>query len=67
MPKVGNKKFSYDAEGIKKAQEHAAKTGEKIEKSTRYNKGGMVGQGGKGRISSRGQRSESRKKTTRIV
>ena len=25
MPKVGNKKFSYDEKGIQKAREHAAK------------------------------------------
>ena len=36
MPKVGNKKFSYDAEGIQKAREHAAKTGIPMEVEQRY-------------------------------
>jgi hypothetical protein len=42
MPKVGNKKFSYDADGLRKAQEHAASTGQKVEHTQRYNTGGMV-------------------------
>ena len=31
MPKVGDKHFSYDAAGRKKAATHAAKTGQKVE------------------------------------
>lgn len=42
MPNVGGKKFSYDPEGIRKAQEHAAATGKKVEYEQRYNTGGMV-------------------------
>ena len=47
MPKVGNKKFSYDAEGIQKAREHAAKTGIPMEVEQRYNVGGLVKNGKK--------------------
>tara|TARA_R110001583_G_scaffold182357_3_gene340129 strand:- start:10106 stop:10306 length:201 start_codon:yes stop_codon:yes gene_type:complete len=42
MPKVGNRKFSYDPEGLRKAQEYAASTGKKVEYTQRYNTGGMV-------------------------
>jgi hypothetical protein len=42
MPKVGNKEFSYDAEGIMKAQEYSAKTGIPVEVPARYSVGGLV-------------------------
>ena len=38
MPRVGDKHFSYDAAGRKKAAAHATKTGQKVE----YNKGGST-------------------------
>ena len=38
MPKVGDKHFSYDAAGRKKAATHASKTGQKVE----YKKGGST-------------------------
>tara|TARA_R100001082_G_C4351364_1_gene154696 strand:+ start:654 stop:824 length:171 start_codon:yes stop_codon:yes gene_type:complete len=39
MPKVGNKEFSYDKEGMKKAEEYAKKTNQEMEM---YYGGGMV-------------------------
>jgi len=47
MPKVGDKEFSYDAEGLRAAQEHSAKTGIPMQNSQRYNVGGLVKGGGK--------------------
>jgi hypothetical protein len=38
MPKVGDKHFTYDAAGRRKAAAHAAKTGQKVE----YKKGGST-------------------------
>lgn len=40
MPLVGNKKFSYTAEGKKKAKAFAKKTGKKMKSS--YMGGGMM-------------------------
>lgn len=45
MPKVGDREFSYDAGGLKKAQEYSAKTGIPMEVSKRYNVGGLVKNG----------------------
>jgi hypothetical protein len=42
MPKVGGKEFSYDAEGVRKAQEYSAKTGIPMEIPKRYNVGGLT-------------------------
>ena len=39
MPKVGNKEFSYDKEGMKKAEEYAKNTNQEMEM---YYGGGMV-------------------------
>jgi len=30
MPKVGNQKFAYTSAGVKQAQDHAKKTGQKV-------------------------------------
>ena len=42
MPKVGDREFSYDPAGLRKAREYAASTGKKVEYSQRYNTGGLV-------------------------
>ena len=42
MPKVGDKTFEYSPQGIREAQEYAAKTGRPVEKSQRYHVGGIV-------------------------
>ena len=42
MPKVGDREFEYSPEGLKQAQEYAAKTGEPVEKTQRYHIGGVV-------------------------
>ena len=39
MPKVGDKKFSYDKKGMKEAKEYSKKTGQKM---AMYNMGGSV-------------------------
>jgi hypothetical protein len=39
MPKVGNKDFSYTSAGVKQAQDHAKKTGQKL---VMAKKGGKV-------------------------
>jgi len=48
MPKVGDKHFSYDAEGMKRAQEYSAKTGIPMEVNKRYNAGGLIYASGHG-------------------
>ena len=48
MPKVGDKHFSYDAEGMKRAQEDSAKTGIPMEVNKRYNAGGLINSAGAG-------------------
>ena len=52
MPKVGGKEFSYDADGIRKAQEYSAKTGIPIEVPQRYSVGGLVSSKNPGKSSS---------------
>ena len=46
MPKVGKKHFAYTPDGLKEAQEYAAKTGQKVEKTQRYQVGGLVSKSG---------------------
>ena len=53
MPKVGDREFEYSPEGLKQAQEYAAKTGEPVEKTQRYHIGGVVRPSGK-KVPSRG-------------
>tara|TARA_R110000824_G_scaffold17436_6_gene70754 strand:+ start:1498 stop:1662 length:165 start_codon:yes stop_codon:yes gene_type:complete len=52
MPKVGDKKFAYDEQGIEEAKEYAEEIGQdviptydaggRVERMQGYNKGGMV-------------------------
>tara|TARA_Y100000361_G_scaffold33573_1_gene28158 strand:- start:341 stop:568 length:228 start_codon:yes stop_codon:yes gene_type:complete len=46
MPKVGKKHFAYTPEGLKEAEAHAAKTGQKVENMKRYQVGGLVSKSG---------------------
>ena len=54
MPKVGSKHFSYDAEGLAKAQAEAARTGTPVEHSQRYHVGGLL------KLSSKKNRDKTR-------
>jgi len=45
VPKVGGKEFSYDADGLRQAQEYSSKTGIPLEVSKRYSVGGLVKNG----------------------
>ena len=42
MPKVGDQKFPYTSVGVHQAQEHAKKTGQKVNMQSNYKKGGKV-------------------------
>jgi hypothetical protein len=43
MPKVGGREFGYTPEGLKKAEEYAQQTGQKVEYKQGYAHGGSVG------------------------
>lgn len=47
MPRVGDKKFTYDPKGVQKAREYSAKTGIPMEIDQRYHVGGLVKNGGR--------------------
>ena len=49
MPRVGDRKFSYDPQGIQKAREYSAETGIPMEIDQKYNVGGLVKTGGRKR------------------